>query len=108
MYARTRTVYAVPFDSPPITRFPGIACQPPPLSENSYQKGPRETGIGKGAGEMKYLTLIWAGIWRKRSRAVLMLLQIASAFLLFGLLFHFRLVFCRLIVRLRRRLEHPL
>ncbi len=35
---------------------------------------------------MKYLPLIWAGIWRKKSRAVLMLLQIASAFLLFGLL----------------------
>jgi putative ABC transport system permease protein len=35
---------------------------------------------------MKYLPLIWAGIWRKTSRAVLMLLQIASAFLLFGLL----------------------
>jgi putative ABC transport system permease protein len=35
---------------------------------------------------VKYLPLIWAGIWRKRSRAVLMLLQIASAFLLFGLL----------------------
>ncbi|MEP7245988.1 MAG: ABC transporter permease [Gammaproteobacteria bacterium] len=35
---------------------------------------------------MKYLPLVWAGIWRKRSRAILMLLQIASAFLLFGLL----------------------
>ena len=35
---------------------------------------------------MKYLPLIWTGIWRKRSRAVLLLLQIASAFLLFGLL----------------------
>ena len=35
---------------------------------------------------MKYLPLIWAGIWRKRSRAILMLLQIVSAFLLFGLL----------------------
>ena len=35
---------------------------------------------------MKYLPLVWAGIWRRRSRAVLMLLQIASAFLLFGLL----------------------
>lgn len=35
---------------------------------------------------MKYLPLIWAGIWRKTSRAILMLLQIASAFLLFGLL----------------------
>ncbi|MEJ0039297.1 MAG: FtsX-like permease family protein [Gammaproteobacteria bacterium] len=35
---------------------------------------------------MKYLPLVWAGIWRKTGRAVLMLLQIASAFLLFGLL----------------------
>ncbi len=35
---------------------------------------------------MKYLPLVWAGIWRKRSRAVLMLLQIVSAFTLFGLL----------------------
>jgi putative ABC transport system permease protein len=35
---------------------------------------------------VKYLPLIWVGIWRKKSRAVLMLLQIASAFLLFGLL----------------------
>ncbi len=35
---------------------------------------------------MKYLPLIWAGIWRKRGRAVLLLLQIVSAFTLFGLL----------------------
>jgi putative ABC transport system permease protein len=35
---------------------------------------------------MKFLPLIWAGIWRKRGRAVLMLLQIASAFALFGVL----------------------
>ena len=35
---------------------------------------------------LKYLPLVWAGIWRKRSRAVLMLCQIASAFALFGLL----------------------
>jgi putative ABC transport system permease protein len=34
----------------------------------------------------KYVPLIWAGIWRKRGRTVLMLLQIASAFALFGLL----------------------
>lgn len=33
---------------------------------------------------MKYLALIWSGIWRKRGRAVLLLLQIAVAFLLFG------------------------
>jgi putative ABC transport system permease protein len=35
---------------------------------------------------LKYLPLVWAGIWRKRGRAMLMLLQIASAFALFGLL----------------------
>jgi putative ABC transport system permease protein len=35
---------------------------------------------------LKYVPLVWAGIWRKRGRAVLMLLQIASAFALFGLL----------------------
>jgi putative ABC transport system permease protein len=35
---------------------------------------------------VKYLPLIWAGLLRKTSRTLLMLLQIASAFLLFGLL----------------------
>ncbi len=35
---------------------------------------------------MKYLPLVWAGMWRKRSRALLMLLQIATAFILFGVL----------------------
>jgi putative ABC transport system permease protein len=35
---------------------------------------------------LKFLPLVWAGIWRKRGRAVLMLFQIASAFALFGLL----------------------
>ena len=35
---------------------------------------------------MRYLPLIWSGIWRRRGRAVLMLLQIATSFLLFGLL----------------------
>ena len=35
---------------------------------------------------MKFLPLIWAGIWRKRGRAVLMLLQIVSTFALFGVL----------------------
>jgi putative ABC transport system permease protein len=35
---------------------------------------------------VKYLPLIWAGLLRKKSRTILMLLQIASAFLLFGLL----------------------
>lgn len=35
---------------------------------------------------MKYLPLIWSGMWRKRGRAILILLQIAIAFMLFGLL----------------------
>src|SRR6185369_17436581 len=35
---------------------------------------------------MKYLPLIWSGIWRRRGRAILMLLQIVIAFALFGVL----------------------
>ena len=35
---------------------------------------------------MKFLPLIWAGIWRKPGRAVLTLLSVANAFLLFGIL----------------------
>ena len=35
---------------------------------------------------MKYFPLIWAGLWRKRTRTVFTLLSIVTAFLLFGLL----------------------
>ncbi len=35
---------------------------------------------------MKYFPLIWAGIWRKRTRTVFTLLSVVVAFLLFGLL----------------------
>ncbi len=35
---------------------------------------------------MKYFPLVWAGIWRKKGRAILTLLSVANAFLLFGLL----------------------
>jgi putative ABC transport system permease protein len=35
---------------------------------------------------MKYLILIWAGLWRKRTRTILTMLSIVVAFLLFGLL----------------------
>lgn len=35
---------------------------------------------------MKYLPLVWAGIWRKRGRTVLIFMQVAVAFALFGLL----------------------
>jgi len=35
---------------------------------------------------MKYLTLIWSGIWRKPGRTVLIFLQVSVAFALFGVL----------------------
>jgi putative ABC transport system permease protein len=35
---------------------------------------------------MKYLPLIWSGLWRKPGRTVLILLQVAVAFALFGVL----------------------
>ncbi len=35
---------------------------------------------------MKFLPLVWAGIWRKPGRAILTLLSILNAFLLFGML----------------------
>src|SRR6185437_15682740 len=35
---------------------------------------------------MKYLPLIWSGIWRKPGRTALILLQVAVAFALFGVL----------------------
>ena len=35
---------------------------------------------------MKYARLVWAGLWRKRSRTLLTMVSIAVAFLLFGLL----------------------
>lgn len=38
---------------------------------------------------MKFLHLVWAGVWRRPGRAVLTLLSIVNAFLLFGLLHGF-------------------
>lgn len=35
---------------------------------------------------MKYLVLVWAGLWRKKARTMLTMLSIVVAFLLFGLL----------------------
>lgn len=35
---------------------------------------------------MKYFSLVWAGLWRKRTRTILTMLSIIVAFLLFGLL----------------------
>jgi putative ABC transport system permease protein len=35
---------------------------------------------------VKFIPLVWAGIWRKRSRSILILLQVIVAFALFGVL----------------------
>ena len=35
---------------------------------------------------MKFLPLVWSGLWRKRARTIFTLLSILIAFLLFGLL----------------------
>jgi putative ABC transport system permease protein len=35
---------------------------------------------------VKYLPLVWAGLWRKRGRSILILLQVIIAFTLFGVL----------------------
>src|SRR5882724_5459887 len=35
---------------------------------------------------MKYLVLIWAGLWRKKARTLLTFLSIVTAFFLFGML----------------------
>ena len=35
---------------------------------------------------MKFLPLVWSGLWRKRARTVLTLLSVITAFLLFGML----------------------
>jgi putative ABC transport system permease protein len=35
---------------------------------------------------VKFVTLVWAGLWRKRSRSILILLQVIIAFALFGVL----------------------
>ncbi len=35
---------------------------------------------------MKFVTLVWAGLWRKLSRSILILLQVIIAFALFGVL----------------------
>lgn len=39
-----------------------------------------------GSIRVKYLPLVWAGLWRKPVRSILTLLSIAAAFVLFGLL----------------------
>ncbi|MEJ0065298.1 MAG: hypothetical protein WDM85_07475 [Caulobacteraceae bacterium] len=39
-----------------------------------------------GGGGVKYLHLVWAGVWRRPGRATLTLLSIVNAFLLYGLL----------------------
>jgi putative ABC transport system permease protein len=43
-------------------------------------------GYALGATHVKYLPLIWVGIWRKPGRTALVFLQVAVAFALFGVL----------------------
>ena len=35
---------------------------------------------------MKYFSLVWAGLWRKKTRTVFTMISVVIAFLLFGLL----------------------
>ena len=35
---------------------------------------------------MKYFPLLWAGLWRKRTRTIFTILSVVAAFLLYGLL----------------------
>ncbi len=53
----------------------------------------RQVHLDKGAlldetrvGGVKYFPLLWAGLWRKKTRTILTLLSVVIAFLLFGLL----------------------
>jgi hypothetical protein len=39
-----------------------------------------------GGQDVKFLPLVWAGIWRKRGRTILILAQVVTAFTLFGVL----------------------
>src|SRR5665213_1072559 len=41
---------------------------------------------GRPGGWMKFLPLLWAGLWRKPTRTALTLLSIVVAFILFGIL----------------------
>ena len=51
-------------------------------------KGALDGGAARSRS-MKYLPLIWAGLWRKRVRTVLTLLCVVVAFVLFGMLHGF-------------------
>jgi putative ABC transport system permease protein len=52
--------------------------------QDTAQPAVRYCGIG--GQDVKYLPLVWAGIWRKRGRTLLILAQVVIAFTLFGVL----------------------
>ncbi len=55
----------------------------------AVERSPVVEGFRRGRhrrADMKYLPLLWAGLWRKPIRTVLTMLSIAVAFLLFGVL----------------------
>src|ERR1019366_5283981 len=75
----------------------------PPLRQDHRHGYPRSEGrrvrdaalaLGKGAADrrsgtdrcMRFLPLIWSGIWRKPGRTILIFLQVCVAFALFGVL----------------------
>ena len=55
------------------------------VAHAACRQGPPGRSAGAERG-MKYFMLIWAGLWRKKTRTILTMLSIVVAFLLFGLL----------------------
>ena len=59
----------------------------PARSADRWQyRGSTASGTATAERRMKFLPLIWAGLWRKKLRTILTLLSIIVAYLLFGLL----------------------
>jgi putative ABC transport system permease protein len=62
-----------------------------------FDTSPLESGPPLENANMKFLPLIWAGLWRKPARTLLTLLSIVIAFMLFGLLQGVDAAFARII-----------
>jgi putative ABC transport system permease protein len=81
------------FGSTSELRCPSSACAHIEASDRGASCTGRSAGAragsragGRAGGRVKYLPLIWFGIWRKPARAVLVFLQVTVAFALFGVL----------------------
>jgi putative ABC transport system permease protein len=55
-------------------------------AERRHASQPQSALRPAGAAGVKFLPLVWAGIWRKPGRAVLTMVSIVSAFVIFGVL----------------------